>query len=211
MSDANGTADGVRRVEAVLAELEVGDLHLPSPPPAVWAAIEDALAADRRAPAEVVGLRRRRSWLVAVAAAAVVVTAVAGSAIVRDGGAGEVVSSAVLVHDPMAFDPRGVEASGMAELVEDNGHYAIRLSGRSLPALAGEGDLELWLIEPDATGRPLDVAPIGLLRGDGAGVYTVPDTVDPRSHYVVDISIEPRDGDPAHSGDSILRGALGTR
>jgi hypothetical protein len=36
----------------------------------------------------------------------------------------------------------------------------------------------------------------------------VPAGLDPSSHYVVDISIEPRDGIAAHSGQSILRGAL---
>ena len=137
-----------------------------------------------------------------------VLTAVASAVILTDDAADEVVSSAVLVHDPEAFDPRGAEASAIAELIEREGSYAIRLSGQGLSAVGGADDLELWLIEPDATGRPADVAPVGLLRGDGDGVYTVPETVDPRSHYVVDISIEPRDGDPAHSGDSILRGAL---
>jgi len=194
----------------LLAELEIGDLPLPSPPPEVWAAVEHALVADHRAPAEIARPQRTRSWLVAAAAAAVAVTVVVSSVVVRDDAAEQVVSSAVLLHDPAAFDPRGAEASATAELVERDGGYALRLSGRGLSVLGKADDLELWLIEPDATGRPADVAPVGVLRGDGAGVYTVPDEVDPRSHYVVDISIEPRDGDPAHSGDSILRGALDT-
>jgi anti-sigma-K factor RskA len=209
VSDGNGSADAVRRIEALLAELEIGDLPLPSPPSEVWAAVEHALAADHPGLAQIARPQRTRRWLVA-AAAAVVATVVAGSVVLRDDGAEEVISSAALVHDPAAFDPRGAKASATAELVERDGGYAIRLSGRGLSVAGGADDLELWLIEPDATGRPADVAPIGLLRGDGGGVYPLPEPVDPRSHYVVDISIEPRDGNPAHSGDSILRGALDT-
>jgi hypothetical protein len=209
VSDANGSAD-VRRIETLLAELEIGDLPLPSPPPEVWAAVEHALAADPGVLVEIARPRWMRPWLVAAAAAAVVATVVASSVIRSDDGAEEVLSNAVLVHDPAAFDPRGAEASATAELVEGEGGYAIRLSGRGLSVAGGTDDLELWLIEPDATGSPADVTPVGLLRGDGGGVYPLPEPLDPRSHYVVDISIEPRDGNPAHSGDSILRGALDT-
>ena len=40
------------------------------------------------------------------------------------------------------------------------------------------------------------------------GSLTVPAGYDPDAYYVVDISIEPRDGDTAHSGRTILRGPL---
>ena len=36
----------------------------------------------------------------------------------------------------------------------------------------------------------------------------VPAELDPDVYSIVDISIEPRDGDEQHSGRSILRGAL---
>ena len=36
----------------------------------------------------------------------------------------------------------------------------------------------------------------------------VPAELDPDVYSIVDISIEPRDGDAAHSGRSILRGTL---
>lgn len=37
---------------------------------------------------------------------------------------------------------------------------------------------------------------------------TVPDGLDADAYSVVDVSIQPYDGDPAHSGDSLLRGTL---
>jgi hypothetical protein len=89
--------------------------------------------------------------------------------------------------------------------VSADGELQIRLTDTQLPQLDDE-DLELWLIEPDAAGNPVDVAPVAVL--DSSGTYVVPAGLDPESHFVVDISIEPRDGDAAHSGRSILRGPL---
>ena len=88
-----------------------------------------------------------------------------------------------------------------------DGRYEIQLSDADLPTVPDD-DLELWLIEPDAQGKPKDIAPISLINSTKPGVYAVPAGLNPSSHYVVDISIEPRDGDVAHSGHSILRGPL---
>jgi hypothetical protein len=38
--------------------------------------------------------------------------------------------------------------------------------------------------------------------------YAVPGGIDYRNFPIVDVSVEPPDGDPTHSGDSILRGTL---
>ncbi len=40
------------------------------------------------------------------------------------------------------------------------------------------------------------------------GTFEVPDDVDLDRFDVVDVSVEPDDGDPTHSGASILRGDL---
>jgi hypothetical protein len=143
-----------------------------------------------------------------LSAAAVAALVVAGVVAVSGGGTdGEILSAAVLTFDPENFDARGADATARAHLVDDDGAYSIRLSDTSFPALDGE-DLELWLIEPGPDGQPVDVAPVSLVDPDGDGSYEVPAGLDPDTHFVVDISIEPRDGDAAHSGDSILRGAL---
>ena len=132
------------------------------------------------------------------------------SAVVVAAGRGNpeaVVATAVLTHDAATFDPRGAGSTATAHLLERDGHYEIELSDAALPTVADD-DLELWLIEPDAEGKPVDVAPVSLINAAKPGVYAVPAGLDPSSHYVVDISIEPRDGDTAHSGQSILRGPL---
>ena len=73
--------------------------------------------------------------------------------------------------------------------------------------LAEDADLELWLIAAQPDGS-LDVQPVALVDAGSPGTYDVPADLDPDTYSIVDISIEPRDGDEAHSGRSILRGEL---
>jgi anti-sigma-K factor RskA len=68
----------------------------------------------------------------------------------------------------------------------------------------GDGFREVWLIKADASA----LVSLGVLEGS-TGVFEVPDGIDLREYVLVDISLEPEDGDPDHSGDSIVRGELG--
>ena len=71
---------------------------------------------------------------------------------------------------------------------------------------AGGGGLrEVWLLTADATG----LVSVGLLDG-ATGRFSIPAGVDLAEFSVVDVSAEPADGNPAHSGDSIVRGTLNT-
>ena len=194
-------------IEALLTELAPSDLDPVTPPPEVWAGIEHRLADE---PALVVDLARRRSpgraaWLLGMAAALVLV--VVGVAVVMNRSSSDaVLATAELAHDPQAFDPLGADAAATARLVERDGVYEIVIDDARFPDVTGGADLELWLIEADDAGNIVDVAPVSLV--DGSGSYTVPDELDVSTHRIVDISIEPRDGDEAHSGRSILRGTL---
>ncbi|KGM11652.1 transmembrane anti-sigma factor, partial [Cellulomonas bogoriensis 69B4 = DSM 16987] len=64
---------------------------------------------------------------------------------------------------------------------------------------------EVWLIDRDVT----RLVSLGILEGS-EGSFTVPTDLDLSDFAVVDVSAEPPDGDPAHSGDSIVRGLLDT-
>ena len=193
-------------IEALLTELDVNDLDPVVPPPDIWAGSERQIADE---PAPVIDLARRRAarapWLLGVAAALVFV--VVGVTFVMNRSADEtLLATAELTYDAEAFDPLGAGAAATAQLVERDGSYEIVIDDASLPAVAEDADLELWLIEADDAGNIVDIAPVSLV--EGAGSYTVPTTLDVSSHRIVDISIEPRDGDDAHSGRSILRGTL---
>ena len=92
---------------------------------------------------------------------------------------------------------------GQAE-VDDDGDgrrtLTVTLEGDEL----ADGDYrEVWLIRED--GQAL--ISLGVLD-DASGTFRVPDGVDLDEYRLVDISFEPVDGDPAHSGDSIVRGEL---
>ncbi len=43
---------------------------------------------------------------------------------------------------------------------------------------------------------------------DGSGRLAIPRGIDPTVYRVVDVSIEPADGVPTHSGRSVLRGTM---
>lgn len=69
---------------------------------------------------------------------------------------------------------------------------------------ASDGYREVWLISSDAS----RLVSLGVLRGTD-GSFTIPDGLDLGTFDLVDVSEEPYDGDPGHSGDSIVRGQLG--
>jgi hypothetical protein len=65
-------------------------------------------------------------------------------------------------------------------------------------------DLQVWMIE--ASGKGL--RPMGFIQ-QGSGRFTLPDTMDLKRFPIVDVSDEPlNDGNPAHSGNTVVRGAL---
>lgn len=221
------------QIEMLLREMTADDRDRIAPPTAIWERIETvALGSDHRnaeeharttrparvatpavAPSNVHSLEdRRRRWVPMVAGVAAAILLVVGGFVVvsRSGDeAPTVVATAELSHEAN-FDELGSSATAAAELVEaDDGSVGIHLVDASLPAPDGEAaDLELWLIRPDANGEVADIVSLGLVDPSDPGTFEIPSTYDPAQFSVVDISVEPRDGQPTHSGRSILRGAL---
>lgn len=203
--------DRVDDVEALLRQLTDDDFVLDEPPADLWAGIDAAVAAESaHASGNVVSLADRRSRrltrLLAAAAAVVMVAVGAVAVVAMRGGDDAVLATAALTFDADAFDPLGAESSATAALVEADGAYSIRIDDAVLPD-PGADDLELWLIAVGDDGA-LDVQPVSLIDAAEPGTYLVPAGLDPTVHSIVDISIEPRDGDETHSGRSILRGTL---
>ncbi len=209
MSDAPlfGPGDQVDDIEALLNELDESDFEIIAPPADVWAGIEMAVRDDSGADVVPITARRSRFNTTFLAAVAAVALIAVGAVVVSSiGGGDEVLATAELAYDPDAFDPLGAEASATAQLVEADDGFEIRLDDAALPD-PNLDDLELWLIAVAPDGS-LDVQPVALVDPTSPGSYRVPDELDPDVYSIVDISVEPRDGDETHSGRSILRGTL---
>ncbi len=63
---------------------------------------------------------------------------------------------------------------------------------------------EVWLLAPDAS----RLVALGMLGPSERGTFVLPPGLDVHAYPVVDVSAEPRDGNPAHSSDSVVRGTL---
>ena len=199
-------------LEALLRDLGEGGIELMEPPDEVWDGIEAAIGMHEDASVSVVPLdsRRRLPRRVLVRAAAALIVAVVGigAFLALSGDSGQVIASATLAYDPVSFDALGSDARGGANLVSDDGELTIDIVEADLPFPGDGADLEVWLIRPDDDGNVADLVSIGLVDPANLGSLVVPPGDDPADYYVVDISIEPRDGDASHSGRSILRGPL---
>ncbi|WP_353828877.1 anti-sigma factor [Agromyces sp. SYSU T0242] len=159
----------------------------------------------RRTPAVAAGgaapRRRRGRWLVAAAAAVTGLVVGVGLGLAVGGIAPEPEPEVVLATAELDAFP-GWDTAGRAAVEEDaSGQRTIVVD---LEAQVPEGEVrEVWLIRADASG----LVSLGLMEGDSARL-TVPPGIDLAEYPLVDVSAEPVDGDPGHSGDSIVRGEL---
>jgi anti-sigma-K factor RskA len=190
------------------ASLEVGRLE--SPPESVWQRISDELAlgsasppTQQPAPPPPVAHRRRaRAWRGWVLAAAIVFVAGAGLgtwALVQQRAANSVTDVA---EASLSAFPEHQGAAGSA-IVEEKADGSLALRIELSADAAPDTYREVWLITSDASA----LVSLGVLDGTSA-TLPVPAGVDLRDYVLVDISQEPVDGDPTHSGDSIVRGEL---
>jgi anti-sigma-K factor RskA len=197
------------RLTVAVGRSSIDDDLLVEPRAQVWATIADDLAlADRSpfAPAPTVSSaapaalprqrRRRRGLLIAVAAVAVAAVTVGVVAVWNRSFRTTEIASARL--DPL---PGWLGADGDAVIEETpDGSREVRVT---LEAGDEDGYREVWLLTADAK----SVLSLGVLNGQ-SGTFAIPADVDLAEYGVVDISLEQPDGDPTHSGDSIVRGSL---
>lgn len=164
--------------------------------PAPAASVGPSSSRSHRAPR---GRRmsRRPVFFVLAAAGAAVVAIVAG--VWATGGIvprPEVISEAKLDGFPSWA---GAAGEALLERVDGHDRVVVDLDA-SVP---DDGYREVWLLTADAG----DLVSIGVLDGS-SGSFDIPDDIDLSRFTVVDISQENVDGDPGHSGDSIVRGTL---
>ncbi len=98
--------------------------------------------------------------------------------------------------------PAFAGSSGEA-LVEQDAHGNKTLVVTLNASRPIDGSQEVWLIDRSVT----KMQPLGHLTPSD-NRFNIPADLDPRQYPVVDVSQEPPDGDPRHSGNSIVRGTL---
>jgi anti-sigma-K factor RskA len=100
--------------------------------------------------------------------------------------------------DPLADN----NASGRAEvIVRDDGSRVVQVD-LDAPAL-DDGYYEVWLIDSQVVG----MVPLGVVL-PGTQEFELPADLDIEQFPIVDVSVEPLDGVPTHSGVSVARGEL---
>jgi hypothetical protein len=202
--DAIAAATGATtspRPEAVPAGAPPARPAVPTVPAAPAA---PAAPADEPAPtgAEVVPIRRSRPsrrWL--AVAAALLVGGVVGAgavAVTRGQDGGDVIAQTALAP----LDDDG--SSGRAEVRDRAGTGRVLEVDLDAPELE-TGYYEVWLLQSDAQ----RMVQVGVVHR-GATVLPLPDGIDLGAYPLVDVSVEPLDGVPTHSGVSVARGELQT-
>ncbi len=198
-------------------------------PPSVWASIEAVLDADEppapsgmpptgaagegpTPPASVTpidGGRRSRirrvvapGWLVVAAAVAGIALGSAGTALVTSRTEpAPAPSPAVVAAAHLDTLTTGVDL-GNAEVLRSSTAYSLTVTAHDLHADGGY--LEVWLLNRDGK----RMVSVGILPGNGTRTFPIAQSLINQGYVVVDISREAFDTNPAHSGDSLVRGTL---
>jgi len=202
-----------RSVDALAVPEFAASVAPVGPPPSVWAGIAAATgvsaaprsehlggAVEPTTPVQVGvvrGLRPRRSRLLLAMAASLLVGAGigAGAVALANRDSAEDVAAA----DLAPLDDR--DASGNAEVVSTGNGEQLRAVLKAPDA--GEEFYEVWLLEPSVK----RMVQVGVVR-PGTTVLDLPEGIDLSEYPIVDVSIEPLDGNPTHSGVSVARGQL---
>jgi anti-sigma-K factor RskA len=181
--------------------LSAGDLIAPDP--RVWSRISEELSlAPELAPAPVVTLRPRsrlRRLQLVLAAAAAIALVFGGLATWQSLQPAPESVLATATLDALPAWPGATGRATVETSAKGDRSLHVSVDAPSPPA----GFLEVWLMTSDAK----RLVSLGVVSG-ASGTFAIPAGVDITQYVLVDISDQPYNGNPAHSGNSIVRGQL---
>ncbi|MEV8373618.1 anti-sigma factor [Kribbella sp. NPDC056861] len=191
--------EDLRQLAGLGHQLEPGD-RLEPPPPEVWTRVADELGLRTVRDDERRRARRKVVLVGAVAAAVGVIAGVLGAQVLGK-------DDPVPTQPPPVASVRlgpltGKAGDGVADLISTSAGTELRVGVNGLPA--PQGFYELWLINTDGQ----RMVSLGVLDPRAGGTYVVPPQLTAQGYRIVDVSLEPDDGKPEHSRDSIIRGTL---
>lgn len=142
----------------------------------------------------------RRLTAVAASVAAVVGIGVGviGTLLATSNDPGRPATEAVVRLEPLA----GKSGDGNADLLQGTGGPRLQISATGLAQTSGF--YEVWLINEDGK----RMVALGVLNPETGGTFQIPADVAGQGYRIVDVSLEPDDGNPEHSHNSIIRGTL---
>ncbi len=149
------------------------------------------------------GGKRWSRWAVPLAAAVIGIAIGAGAMVISQNRSNDVTVEATAPLTPVPTGPLGGETGtlGKAQLVAASTGQEVTVNATDLPPVSNSS-YEVWLFGDDGK-----MVSLGTLD-DGNGTFTVPQGISTREYRTVDVSDEPPDGNPAHSGISLIRGAF---
>ena len=169
------------------------------PPASVWTAI----AAEFAPPTVPVAASRRAPWLMMALAACLGLVLGGGAVFAVTGSAKDTQTVPLVVIAAASLAPLpGSTASGHVQVVstEAGPRVVVDVSGLGDP----DGFYEVWLL--DRAGEKL--VALGALDASSRGSFAMPKGVSMSDFPVVDISLQPANGNPEHSHHSLVRGTL---
>ena len=214
--------NSLRRVTSLARSGSPLENQLDAPGPAVWGSISSTLglAADvipgpfgLGTSVETPSARGHRGHRIHRGRRRLVVPLIAGALVVVAATGAILVASNAPVPKTVATQPTILAEARLKALPDWTGSSGDALieklgSQRQVVVTVSEsrtapGYREVWLISRDLT----KLISVGVLVGT-QGRFTIPSDVNLADYPIVDVSSEMPDGNPAHSGDSIVRGTL---
>lgn len=199
LRDEPGFRAEVERLAPVVARLQRQPRETweaPEPPPLVVGAPLTARPRRRRLPALVL-----RPAVAFAAALALVAGGIAGGVLLTGGGTDRDAGRAELRRVVLA--PFGSATIGARAVVVQREGNRVQIEADGLRP-DRNGSHELWLLPAAGQGDPVAIGTFKVgPDGHATGTFRLPD--DPAKYALFDVSEEPADGNPKHSGKSVLR------
>ena len=143
------------------------------------------------------------TWAAAVAASVTLVAGVGvGAMIASPDEDAPAPQAQVLGNATLTTLDDSAEERGAAEVRRHDDRVVLHVEASDLGG--PDGTREVWLINTDGS----RMVSLGLLPAGEAGDFDFPERLLEQGYRIVDISYEPDDGDPTHSGDSLARGTI---
>jgi anti-sigma factor RsiW len=187
---AVAVASSALREASRLPVVPAPDLPPFRPPADVPAAGRDLTGLPPSAPRD---RRRRGRWLLGAAAVLVaLLLGVGGYTAGRDRDAVRGQTVALAATTGSATAEARMRGAGDGQIMT--------MTARGLPRPPAGAYYEVWLVDDGGAEFP-----VGVLAANGEGIWSLPAEVAAR-YRMIDVTLEPADGDPSRSTESVLRG-----